>query len=69
MHVSGVVVSHNSQTIVCVSSFLGSPLGYHTLIFDLMSSRNIYLYNAYIYTDILFKGRLLVDRRVYKNSF
>ena len=27
---------------------------YHTLIFDLMSSRNMYLYNAYIYTYILF---------------
>ena len=25
----------------------------HTLIFDLMSSRNMYLYNAYIYTYIL----------------
>ena len=32
---------------------LGSPLGYHTFLFDLMSSRNIYLYNAYIYTYIL----------------
>ena len=31
-----------------------SPLSYHTLIFDLMSSRNMYLYNAYIYTYILF---------------
>ena len=34
---------------------LGSPLSYHTLIFDLMSSRNMYLYNAYIYTYILFQ--------------
>ena len=34
---------------------LGSPLSYHTLIFDLMSSRNMYLYNAYIYTYILFE--------------
>ena len=34
---------------------MGSPLSYHTLIFDLMSSRNMYLYNAYIYTHILFK--------------
>ena len=33
---------------------LGSPLSYHTLNFDLMSSRNMYLYNAYIYTYILF---------------
>ena len=32
---------------------LGSPLSYHTLIFDLMSSRNMYLYNTYIYTYIL----------------
>ena len=33
---------------------LGSPLCYHTLIFDLMSSRNLYLYKAYMYTYILF---------------
>ena len=33
---------------------LGSPLSYHTLILELMRSRNLYLYNAYIYTYILF---------------
>ena len=32
---------------------LGSPLSCHTLNFDLMSSRNMYLYNAYIYTYFL----------------
>ena len=32
----------------------GSPFSYHTLIFDFMSSRNLYLYNAYIYTCVLF---------------
>ena len=36
-----------------VFHYLGSPPSYHTLIFDLMSSRNMYLYNAYIYTYIL----------------
>ena len=41
---------------------LGSPLGYHTLIFDLMSSRNMYLYNAYIYTFILFD----ISMKLYK---
>ena len=34
--------------------YLGSPFNYHTLIFDLTSSRNMYLYNAYIYRYILF---------------
>ena len=40
--------------ILSIFHSLGSPLSYHTLIFDLMSSRNMYLYNAYIYTYILF---------------
>ena len=40
--------------ILSIFHNLGSPLSYHTLIFDLMSSRNMYLYNAYIYTYILF---------------
>ena len=39
--------------ILSIIHNLGSPLSYHTLIFDLMSSRNMYLYNAYIYTYIL----------------
>ena len=39
--------------ILSIFHNLGSPLIYHTLIFDLMSSRNMYLYNAYIYTYIL----------------
>ena len=39
--------------ILSIFHNLGSPLSYHTLIFDLMSSRNMYLYNAYIYTYIL----------------
>ena len=34
--------------ILSIFHNLGSPLSYHTLIFYLMSSRNIYLYNAYI---------------------
>ena len=32
-----------------------SPLSYHTLIFDLMTTRNFYLYNSYIYTYFLLK--------------
>ena len=40
--------------ILSIFHNLGSPLSYHTLNFDLMSSRNMYLYNAYIYTYILF---------------
>ena len=32
-------------------------LSYHTLIFDLISSRNMYLYNAHVYTNILFIKR------------
>ena len=40
--------------ILSIFHYLGSPLSYHMLIFDLMSSRNMYLYNAYIYTYILF---------------
>ena len=40
--------------ILTISHNLGSPPSYHTLIFDLMSSRNLYLYNAYIYTYILY---------------
>ena len=40
--------------ILSIFHNLGSPLSYHTLIFYLMSSRNMYLYNAYIYTYILF---------------
>ena len=39
--------------ILSIFHYLGSPLSYHMLIFDLMSSRNMYLYNAYIYTYIL----------------
>ena len=39
--------------ILSIFYHLGSPLSYHTLIFDLMSSRNMYLYNTYIYTYIL----------------
>ena len=40
--------------ILSIFHYLGSPLNnYHTLIFDLMSSRNMYLYNAYIYAYIL----------------
>ena len=39
--------------ILSIFHNLGSPLGFHTLILDLMNSRNIYLYNAYIYTYIL----------------
>ena len=39
--------------ILSIFHNLGSPLSYHMLIFDLMSSRNMYLYNAYIYTYIL----------------
>ena len=40
--------------ILSIFNNLGSPLSYHMLIFDLMSSRNMYLYNAYIYTYILY---------------
>ena len=40
--------------ILSIFHNLGSPLRYHTLIFYLMSSRNMYLYNAYVYTYILF---------------
>ena len=40
--------------ILSIFHNLGSPFSYYTLIFDLMSSRNMYLYNAYIYTYILF---------------
>ena len=39
--------------ILSIFHNFGSPLSYHKLIFDLMSSRNIYLYNAYIYTHFL----------------
>ena len=35
------------------------PLSYHTWIFDLMSSRNMYLFNAYIYTYILLNVNVL----------
>ena len=41
--------------ILSIFHNLGSPLSFHTFIFDLMSSRKMYLYNAYIYTYILFK--------------
>ena len=40
--------------ILSIFRGLGGPLSYHTWIFDLMSSRNMYRYNAYIYTYILF---------------
>ena len=40
--------------ILSIFHYLGSPLSYHMLIVDLMSLRNMYLYNAYIYTYILF---------------
>ena len=39
--------------ILSIFHNLGSPLSYHTLIFHLMSSRIMYLNNAYIYTYIL----------------
>ena len=39
--------------IVSIFHYLGSPLNYHTLIFDLVSWMNMYLYNAYIYKYIL----------------
>ena len=44
--------------ILSIFHNLGSPLSYHTLIFDLMSSRNMYLYNAYIYTYILLQAKV-----------
>ena len=47
-----VVMEDTTETVTYL--LLGSPLSYHTLIFDLMSSRNMYLYNAYIYTYILY---------------
>ena len=40
--------------ILSIFHNLGIPRSYRTLNFDLMSSRNMYLYNAYIYTYILF---------------
>ena len=63
--------------ILSIFHNLGSPLSYHTLIFDLISSRNMYLYNGYIYTYIPFYlsyGRdkrlqvKLYDKRDYFNS-
>ena len=52
--------------ILSIFHNLGSPLNYHTLIFDLMSSRNMYLYNAYIYTYILW---YLPDQRSEPQAF
>ena len=40
----------------------------HTLIFDLMSSRNMYLYNAYIYTYILIVFVLEIQADTHYNS-
>ena len=43
---------------------MGSPLSYQTLNFDLMSSRNIYLYNAYIYTYILLGNYISLELEI-----
>ena len=48
-----IICPYLDYYILSIFHYLGSPLSYHTLIFDLMSSRNMYLYNAYIYTYIL----------------
>ena len=50
--------------ILSIFHDLGSPLSYHTLIFDLMSSSNMYLYNAYIYSILITwaNQRCCVDR-------
>ena len=52
--------------ILSIFHYLGSPLSYHTLNFELMSSRNIYLYNAYIYSILITwaNKRCCVDRTV-----
>ena len=47
---------------------LGSPLSYPTLTFDLMSSRNMYLYNTYIYTYILLNGGELISSSAGKRA-
>ena len=49
-----IICPYLGYYILSIFHNLGSPRNYHTLIFDLMSSRNMYLYNAYIYTYILF---------------
>ena len=54
--------------ILSIFHNLGSLLSYHTLIFDLMSSRNIYLYDAYIYTYILLLAYLKVWFDTNENS-
>ena len=41
---------------------------YHALIFDLMSSRNMYLYNAYIYTYILLFSTSVSLRKCFKKE-
>ena len=48
---------------------MGSPLSYHTLIFDLMSSRNMYLYNAYIYTYILIDDVFSLNNHKFSDYF
>ena len=55
--------------ILSIFHNLGSPLNYHTLIFDVMSSRNMYLYNAYIYTYILFMKRAYIFIPFYSLHF
>ena len=47
------ICSYLNYYILSIFHNLGSALSYHTLIFDLMSTRDLYLYNAYIYTYIL----------------
>ena len=49
-----IICPYLDYYILSIFHYLGSPLKYDTLIFDLMSSRNMYLYNAYIYTHILY---------------
>ena len=49
-----IICPYLDYYILSIFHYLGSSLNYHTFIFDLMSSKNMYLYNAYIYTYILF---------------
>ena len=52
-HFGHIICPFLDYYILTIFHNLGSPLSYHTLIFDLMSSRNIDLYSAYIYTYII----------------
>ena len=54
------LIGYYHLSILSIFQNLGSPLSYHMLIFDLMSSGNMYLYNAYINTYILLTDLMIL---------